>query len=124
MENSDERVIAVGPFAGRDLAEAKRGNPGEFQVVQRYPAPPNGGGGGSQIPEMLLKPGVSVTFSCQTSTPWNVCRWKRPDSDEPCGVIYPASSTGQQCYWTSTRGYVNYLTRTILRLEISNKWIE
>ncbi len=47
----------------------------EFKIMDRYPS-----GSADTTPEMLVSPGVAVTFSCTSSLPWHVCRWKRPNS--------------------------------------------
>ena len=28
-----------------------------------------------------------VTFSCTSTEPWYTCLWKRPNSEEPCGIF-------------------------------------
>ena len=34
-----------------------------------------------------MSPNEPITFQCTSSIPWNVCRWKRPNSQEPCGIL-------------------------------------
>lgn len=51
---------------------------------------------------------MEVEFLCTSSMPWHICRWKRPDSREPCGIFNddPVSGNSRSCggIWGGTSG--------------------
>ena len=57
-------------------------SPADFVIVTRYPQGVHGA-----KPTLLMAEEEPVTFSCTSTQPWQTCLWKRPNSDEPCGMF-------------------------------------
>lgn len=93
VHTTDERnVKVVEARAGHKFQGAKAG---QFRIVDRHPQANSG-----QAPEMILAEGVSVTFSCTSSTPWGMCQWKHPNSQDACGLFFN-DQLGRACriFW-------------------------
>ncbi len=100
VENSDSRSIRV--EKSRSVASdssAPEMRSGQFIIVDRYPDGLEG-----ETPTMLMAPEERVTFSCKSSLVWDICRWKRPNSVEPCGMFNDGDSKSCNGLWGSVDG--------------------
>ncbi len=103
IEADDDRTIRVEKLRSlsRAAEPALARSAGEFMISERHPA-----GLRDEAPASLVAPEMEVTYWCESSLPWHVCRWKRPDSTDPCG-IFSDDVDGKSCsaVWKSSSGW-------------------
>ena len=116
VESSDHRTIRVekARSLGRPDENIPMQRAGEFKISDRYP---NGVSG--EYPEMLMTPGAPVTFQCTSTLEWNVCRWKRPNSDKPCGIFSEDFDKSCNSGWSTSAGGEGWTVKKVSENECS-----
>ena len=74
-------------------------SPADFVIETRYPEGVRG-----TKPKLLMAKEEPVTFSCTSTEPWQTCLWKRPNSDELCGIFSDDPQKSCSGRWGSGSG--------------------
>jgi hypothetical protein len=101
IEGTDMRNIKVEKERPRTrgVEHEPSGRSGEFTIFERYPQ-----GAQGVEPTLVISKGVLVTFSCSSTLSWHICRWKRPNSQEPCGILSDTASKSCSVVWGTGTG--------------------
>lgn len=75
---TDSRDMRILPNKRVASYQGKTTKAGQFRMANHYP----------QNEVIVLAKDVSVTFTCETSSPWLECKWKHPSQDVPCEYHY------------------------------------
>ena len=84
MTFSDRRKLKV--MRSLAIGLPKNLNTGTFSIVDRYPKLTMESDN-SKLAQLMIKEQVGVEFQCTSNQEWNICLWKRPNSDDSCGIF-------------------------------------